>query len=223
MNKYTWLAVGLVVGLVLGFGLRAPIQSLSTGGVVVHNVTETFDAGIEVNGTTAISSARAAFFTAITNTGAFTQSALATLSAGLTVSDGETNVENFVQGDSDGAALSITGATSTLTAAQVCDNSLITFAPAASPATTTLPVATSTVADCLTQDGDWREFAIRNASSGTLLAISTSTGDLLHVPTNASSTSGKDAIIDGGNYAWIKMLRVNSTTVQFLVDENVTK
>jgi hypothetical protein len=51
------LLVAGLIGLVIGFALASlPFGGHNVGGVVVHNVSESFDAGIEVNGTQRISS-----------------------------------------------------------------------------------------------------------------------------------------------------------------------
>jgi hypothetical protein len=51
------LLVAGLIGLVVGFALASlPFRGHKVGGVVIHNVSESFDAGIEVNGTERISS-----------------------------------------------------------------------------------------------------------------------------------------------------------------------
>ena len=101
----------------------------------------------------------------------------------------------------------------TLTAAQVCDNSVIAKNSwdgiASSTAITTLPTAATLIADCLTTNGDSFKFIFRNlhttAGSSTLIVAGTNT-TLVGVDSNAD-------VINGANEAVITLTRYSATEV----------
>ena len=81
-KKILLLVVGLVVGLLLA---SIPFGGHKLGSVVVHNVSESFDAGIDVNGTTVIDSSRILTVTGMTNSGNSTISGTLAVTATTTL------------------------------------------------------------------------------------------------------------------------------------------
>lgn len=163
-------------------------------GGYVHNQQETFDAGLAVNGTEAISSLRGGSFT--------------TLGA-----SGTSTLFRTVFG---GVVTSLTGvATSSLTAAQVCDSSVLKITPVSTTPTLTLP-STSTLfvaasGGCLTSNGQYADLHYQALTTSTILAAGTG-GTLL---TNASAT----VALNKG--AFIRFIRDSATTyLAFMVNED---
>jgi len=91
------------------------------------------------------------------------------LITGDTVLMGETRTPLVETGTK--ATLTINATTTTLTAAQVCDNNVIEWAPGVT-ASATLPSAALVYADCLTTDGDQISFLFRDTSATSTQTIS---------------------------------------------------
>mgnify|MGYP001617716259 FL=1 len=64
-------------------------------------------------------------------------------------------------------------ATSTATAAQVCDSSHWIVTPVTTTPTLTLPTTTTLFADCLTTNGDVVELSVASVTTSTILAVGT--------------------------------------------------
>lgn len=96
--------------------------------------------------------------------------------------------------------------TLTLTAAQICDSSVIVATSSAVATTTTLPTANLMYGDCLTTNGDSITIAFRNIGS----AASTT-----YITAGASTTlvgvTANDDIIDGGSEATLRFERVSAS------------
>ena len=119
----------------------------------------------------------------ITNTAVLTQSGAATLS-------GDTRIKSLVQTGSK-ATLSQIAGTTTITAAQVCDNALLTFS-STSAMFVELPSSTLLVADCMTTTGDVRSITVHNngAGSGTLSVAQGGAGSTTIITDNTYATIG---------------------------------
>lgn len=120
--------------------------------------------------------------------GTFTSAAAGSFATGLTVTAGDTNVYSLVQG---GAVTSLDAVTSTayaVTAANVCDSSLLSLTMSSTSPTYTLPATTTLFADCLTANGDFKDIVLYNASAATTTVIAAGTGGTLYF--SSSSTIG---------------------------------
>jgi len=190
------LTLGLLLVLVIAvLGLYFPQSQALLSGISNFDQVDTGD-GFSVDGTSVIN-------------GSGQVVAPVNSSNTLTV-DAESNLANLVYGDADGSIPSITTTAPTLTAAQVCDNSVIDIAGPVTTSTITLPHSTSTVADCLTANGDVRNLVIRNASSSSQTAtVASSTGITFLKPFTGSSTF----TLIGGEAALLKFIRLTSTTL----------
>ena len=201
MNK---LIIGLLVGnLVLGvLGLYLPTASVSLGGTTRDDIVIDADSGRLTNGF------------ALTVTGdessfAGTRNSSGSVLNGLLIAS-TTKVANFVQGDFGGSILSITDHT-TLTAAQVCQNSLIQIAPSSSNMTLTLPTAASTTAEsnCLTADGDTIRLFLRNTTSGAAtVTLATSTGS-----TTFHASSSVPYSMSAGVAGTLELIRASAASI----------
>lgn len=150
----------------------------SLGGQI-HNVLESFDAGIAVNGTEIINSS-----------GAITGSSILTIA-------GESQLQRVVNG---GVVLaSSTTKALTLTAAQACDDSVIALSGVGADSfAITLPATSTLAADCLNTVGDTLSLIYMNTSTavGTTTTITTNTDyQLLSDDANGDIIAGQDSAI----------------------------
>lgn len=108
-------------------------------------------------------------------------------------------------------------ATTSLTAAQLCDSSIVTWDPTTASGDLTLPTSANVAADCLITDGDSRTFLFRNINStaATTTQIVAGTGMVLLEP------DGQNIEIGGGNSALIHCVRASSTAIVVSVDEMI--
>ena len=145
---------------------------------------------------------------------------LLTTSGGLTVSGiltatGDIRLKSpVITGAS--STLSGTGTpTSTLTAAQACDNSLVTFSASTTAASRLiLPTADTMFADCLTAIGDEATVYARNlAASTTMIAVGSASTTIVY--TNA--TEGTSTIGAAG-YAKITFVRAANNLMLAITD-----
>jgi len=94
--------------------------------------------------------------------------------------------------DLDGDVLDQTtsGSTVTLTAAQVCENTLINQGFTTATGTVTLPTVASLIVpgNCFSREGDVVEFAIRNASSTSRMIFAVGASSTLNFVGTATST-----------------------------------
>lgn len=137
----------------------------------------------------------------------------------LTATTSDVRVKNPVQ---TGTITNIASSSAiTLTAAQVCDSSVITqpdWTPiTSSTATMTLPTAAALYADCLTTNGDTYSFTIRNlhATAGSSTAVIANTSTTLVGPT------ANDDIINGANEAVITLIRYSAAEMLAVIREQV--
>ncbi len=138
----------------------------------VHNTQESFDAGIAVNGTEAISALRGASVTTVVATG---KSVLARTELGGTVT-----------------ALTAV-ATSTLTAAQVCDSSALSVTPVSTTPSITLPPTSTLFAACLTSNGAFTDLHYSAITTSSILVAGTG-GTLINSSANTVA-AGKEALL----------------------------
>lgn len=117
---------------------------------------------------------------------------------------GDTSVSSLIYG---GAVTAVAAATTTsLTAAQICDSSVLNVTPTVASALS-LPVATSTIATCMPNVGDTKEVIIQNLAASALeLTITTATGIELLEP------SGGDVVIAQNEWALLRLTNLTSTT-----------
>jgi len=109
-----------------------------------------------------------------------------------------------------GASTTLTsGATVSITAAQVCDNSLINFNPA-TPAvgTTTLPTGITLAADCLTTNGDSVEVLFRNLSAATTTQLKAADAS-----TTLIGEAATDDVVAAAGWELLKFVRLTATTM----------
>lgn len=137
------------------------------------------------------------------------------------------NLQSFHGGMVQGGDKTAIAAASTtsLTAKQVCDSSVITFAPTHVMSSTTLPTSASLTSNCLQNNGDTKRILFRNisvATSTTLISVASTTATTLLVPTSTTAVAGSGAIILGGSSAFIDFFRNTATqtivTIINLVD-----
>ncbi len=103
-----------------------------------------------------------------------------------------------------------------LTAAQVCDNAVITINPDWNDyTTTTLPFASALIADCMGTVGDTRQIVLRNTSAGTSTQILAS--GTYATGTEVYSASGTEAIAAGA-YAVITFHTASTTGTEAFLD-----
>lgn len=244
------LAVAICVGLVasgasamnVGEGVTVNIENFyeaqSEGplGGEIHNVLESFDAGIAVNGTTVIDSSgnwdgavtgtTGTFSSTLTVTGAATFNGTATFTGNVTgISSstlatldvtGDTKLDKLVQGGSVYAATTTPSAALVLLAADICDNSYIGLTPSAA-IDVTLPATTTLFADCLTVNGDFVDVIIGNnsATAATTTTIVAGAGIDLQEP------DGQNVVIGGLNYGILKIMRISATEAVAVVNETI--
>lgn len=99
-------------------------------------------------------------------------------------------------------ALTTSSASYALTAANVCDSSLVQFTPAGAITTVTLPATSTLFADCLTSNGQYHDVAYTSVATSTVLAAGTG-GTLLY-----SSTT----TVAAGKAATLRIIRDAATT-----------
>lgn len=136
----------------------------------------------------------------------FDSNANATLPGSLRVTGSST-----FAGDTRAASLVPTGsvatftATSTVTAAQICDSNLLSITPASTTPTLTLPTTSTLFADCLTTNGDMRMVNVYNNAAATPTIFAAGTGGTLKWST-ASTT------VNGATGALLRVVRDSATT-----------
>lgn len=96
-------------------------------------------------------------------------------------------------------------ASSTITAAQVCDSASFNLVPASTTPTHTLPAADSLFSDCLTANGDTRTITLFNATATGTRWIAGTSSTLIW--SNTSSTLAK---LEGGASARITFVRTST-------------
>lgn len=194
------IVMAIVALIVAGVGLKAPVIELSNplGGSTSASWSA---ASFQVSGTEVISSSRA--ITPVT----------------LTVT-GESNLSKTIQG---GSVATLGTASSTLTAANVCDNSGWTQTPGVSGGetgdyliTNTLPATSTLYADCLTANGKYFELVYINATSS--YGASTTFAKGAGIELMKSSDTGGTVTILPQEKAVLKFYRYSIATTTVAVD-----
>lgn len=195
-------------------GAGEPAQVRGTGGLI-HNVQESFDEGIAVDGTEVVNGSGSwvgaiAGTTFTGTTGSFSSTLSVT---GAVTFTGATDVSIFTQGGGC-LATSTSGSATTLTEATMLAYNCIEMTSNLANFTYTLP-ASSTWTSLLPTVGDRREWLIHNATStaAITLTIAAGTGIDLMAYTNA------DDVIDGTEVSRLDCWRKTSTDIMCIVEE----
>ena len=201
--------IGLLIICMAGIYDSKPISFAG----LIHNVQESFDEGIAVDGTEIIDG-DGNYVGAITGTTGTLSSTLVvtgnTAITGTLTVTGETNVANFVQGGSSYTADAATHVA--LTAAQMCNNSYIKITPTVGHVNVTTAATTTLIADCIPAIGDRVSFYYENgASAATTTTIVAGAGVDLIEP------SGGDVVISQNEDAFIEFLNVDGSIVKVFV------
>lgn len=195
----TNLLIRVGVVLALGLALFAVTRSESVGGLV-HPVQEIFVAGIKAGSSETEVINSSAELTAVINT---------TAAATIT---GETNLDTLVFGG-DSTALT---ATTTLTAAQMCNSAYFSIVESGADTETvadlTTPTGAQLISDCIPTIGDAKMFMLQNTATTTfdVTWVAGSNIELIE-------PSGGDVIIQQNEWADVKFLNVDGTVVAVLV------
>lgn len=183
-------------------------QDENLGGQI-HNTQESYDAGIAVNGTEIINSS-GVYIGTVEGTIATTATAIVgaltsygdvagedfTASSTLTIS-GESQMQRIVSGGTVTASSSTSGA-NTITAAQLCDSSVLQISSVHPDVVATLPATSTLAADCLDTVGDRLTLLFMNTSAlaATTTTITTNTDyQLLSDDANGDIIAGLDSAI----------------------------
>lgn len=132
-------------------------------------------------------------------------------SSGVTTLTGDLLAYKLIEGGNVGT-ITQSGAISTSTASQLCDDSLInlTITNATGTNTTYLPTAATLTADCLTVNGQHKEVVLRNTGSATSTTLVANTGTVL----NKSGDTGGTVAMAATSTAIIDFVRLSSTAVE---------
>lgn len=128
---------------------------------------------------------------------------------------GESQLRSLVSGDADGALPGITTSTvGAVTAAVLCDNSIVDITLPASDKNITFPSSTALTSDCLDTLGDIRRLVIHNAStSGNFtLVLSDSSSTIRTLTIGTSTPSNATTSLKGGDLATVEMVRGTSSS-----------
>lgn len=183
MERENIISAVIITLLVINFAGIYAFKGSSPMGGLIHNIEESFDEGIAVDGTTVID-----------GDGNFN------LSGTLDV-DGESDLDKVLT--SGDTATSTLSDNVTLTAAQMCDSSYIGYDPNGSGRNVTTADAADLIADCMDETGKISlGFVLENlADAAESLTVVVGTNvDLLE-------PSGGDVVIDQNEEAYIKIWR----------------
>lgn len=206
------LLVAILVLQIISFGGTG----VAVGGTTNYDQIDTTD-GYSVDGTSVINGSGVWI-------GTITTSNAGTFSGGLTASGGFTT-DRILFGSTGKTTNSTATSTLTLTAANVCDNALYEWTPSVASATTSLPTATTLVADCLTADGMYKYFRLKNlgdTASTTYISGLLSNG--LNLRFASSSNATASSTIAGGAWVDLYFQRASSTQVDVgatVFDKNI--
>ena len=194
---------GIVVAILLSIVsiLVATSKPETLGGTTTLSGPINSLAGFNVNGTSTISSE-----------GIYLQSASST---------GEFTIGNLIQGGSI-TTLTASGntenASTTISAANVCDSSvLVHTSGTATLATTTLPSETSLITDCLLSLGSIKQIYYVNAGDAASTTLITAGTDIILM----KATGTTNVIIAGGSQTLITFIRQAASTTYAIVQEVV--
>lgn len=219
MNKNELKTIGLsaaiaaVVTLVVVVGLRLVGDQLAYGAIGNNRYPNSGFSMRSVRVSTS-TTPTAASDGALEVTGGVTFSQTLALTGALTGSSADFSGE--VQGAviDEGTLVTLTGAaTSAMTAANACDGNVISYAPGAAGASTTLPASSSWISDCLDTNGDSVTFLFRNTTSS-VASTTVKAGD---ASTTLFGLSASDDEIGNGQAALIKAWRTGTDTITALI------
>jgi hypothetical protein len=134
---------------------------------------------------------------------------------------GGIDTQDLIQGG--GIVTKTAGTTVAWSASDVCDNSIITWAPTVTSAlsTTTIPTAASIISKCLKENGDFKDIIFYN--NGTYASNTVSfvmgTGVTAFIP----EATEADKIVEGLNTAEIRFTRMSDTTVKMAIKEQLVQ
>ncbi len=191
------LIVSLLVSAVVAFlvsGARVPSAAPTLGGDV-HNHLEDFSEGISVDGTTVID-----------GSGNFTV-------AGTSAFTGELRAP-LIQ---TGSVTSIASGSVHLTAAQICDSSVVRQNISGAPASSqlaTFPTAAALIADCLPTNGDSKTLFYQNTSNDALerITLTANTGIDIFVA-SGSATGGSGKTLDRKDGMLVRFVKVSTSSI----------
>lgn len=116
---------------------------------------------------------------------------------GTVSSTADTYIAKLISGK--GKATITTGATTSVSAASVCDYGVISWVPTGANASFTLPTAASLVSDCLPAVGMSKRVFVQNAAATSTFVIASSTG----VTSYQASTTGATFVVASSTPTWL--------------------
>jgi len=199
------LKIGVLIGVVASVALMigVVIGSFSNGGLTLGGVTfdkELFRQGITIGDQNQLT---------------IDKSGNATSSGTMTIT-GDIRLKSPIL---TGASSTLTAAaTTTITAAQACDNGIVNFNPQAlTVGSTTLPSAATVYADCLTTTGDEVTFLFRNLSSATTTQfVAGASTTMVYL-----EATGIDSTVNTSGWAWVRLMRMSNTEMYASIEEMV--
>lgn len=124
----------------------------------------------------------------------------------------------LVQGG--GIVIKTAGTSTTWTAKDVCDYSVIKWTPTVPSSSTTLPTSASLISTCLAKDGDFKDIVYWNGGlAATTTFFTKGTGMTIYIP----EADGADKLVEGLNLVRIRFLRASSTAVFTIFDEELVQ
>ncbi|MDP1570812.1 MAG: hypothetical protein Q8L86_12510 [Vicinamibacterales bacterium] len=138
-------------------------------------------------------------------------------SSGVLSSSGDVQLNKLIFGS--GKTTLTTGATTSVTAANVCDSGIISWVPTGANASFTLPTAQTLVADCIPTVGMSKMVYILNAAATSSFVTATSTG----LSVRQASTTGATFVITSSTPTWLTLTTTLASGSDSTVDVNVDK
>lgn len=195
-NKRNLVLGAILVVLVLIAYVAYPTKQSPTAGGEIHNVAESFDEGIRVDGTERISGTGGASFT----TGSF--SGLETTNAGT--------LNSYTN------STSTTATTYTLLQSDIANYDSVLMTPNTGALTLTLP-ATSTITTFIPTAGDMVRQCWSNATSTAAATITFAAGTGIDIATSSSTPT--DLTFSANNAACLEYVRKKNTDIHVLMTE----
>mgnify|MGYP001610162425 CR=1 FL=1 len=132
------------------------------------------------------------------------------------------SLQSFLGGMVQGGELTTltSSATTTFTAKQLCDSSVIKWNTTNVVGSTTFPTAATIINTCLSKNGAFKDIVLWNSGLATqTIAFTANTGNTIYIP----EATGADKVIEGLNYARIRFVRTSGTTVVIFIDEELVQ
>jgi hypothetical protein len=152
------------------------------------------------------------------SSGNFTIPGTFTASGALTAESGDVTIDTLVQ---SGGVKTVASGSTTYTAADMCDNTLVRHSISNAPASAQnfkLPTAAALIADCLPTAGDFKNIMVENnsESSTEILTFVKGTGIDLGVASGSSAGPGtQKAKLDKDQRAIVQLTNLNGSSVSF--------